>query len=132
MTRKETHCCHMGYSFQLAARFFYMHHPRQDSTYHGLCYTSLGALAETRNLLITTIIYQANSLWSWDTVLKKTQTSHNRVSISPSFESLSFTDNIQVKTRQNNYAHIRIMYGVGVFNHFNEMPVGIYIQDTGN
>ena len=25
--RKETRCSHMGYSFQLAARFFYMHHP---------------------------------------------------------------------------------------------------------
>ena len=28
---------------------FYMHHPRQDSTYHGICYTSRGALAGTRN-----------------------------------------------------------------------------------
>ena len=26
-----------------------MHHPRQDSTYHGLCYTSCGALGGTRN-----------------------------------------------------------------------------------
>ena len=26
-----------------------MHHPRQDNTYHGLCYTSRGALAGTRN-----------------------------------------------------------------------------------
>ena len=26
-----------------------MHHPRQDSTYHGLCYTSRGALGWTRN-----------------------------------------------------------------------------------
>ena len=26
-----------------------MHHPRQDSRYHGLCYTSFGALAGTRN-----------------------------------------------------------------------------------
>ena len=25
-----------------------MRHPRQDSTYHGLCYTSRGALAGTR------------------------------------------------------------------------------------
>ena len=25
--KKETHCRHMGYFFQLAARFFYMHHP---------------------------------------------------------------------------------------------------------
>ena len=24
---------------------FYMHHPRQDSTYHGPCYTSRGVLA---------------------------------------------------------------------------------------
>ena len=30
--------------------FFYMHHPhKQDNTYHGLCYTSRGALAGTRN-----------------------------------------------------------------------------------
>ena len=28
---------------------FYMHHPRQDNTYHNLCYTSRGALAGTRN-----------------------------------------------------------------------------------
>ena len=32
--------------------FFYMHHPRQDSIYHGLCYTSHGALAGTRNSLM--------------------------------------------------------------------------------
>ena len=29
--------------------FFYMHHPRQDNTYHSLCYTSCGALTGTRN-----------------------------------------------------------------------------------
>ena len=29
-----------------------MHHPRQDSTYHGLCYTSRGALAGTRNIYL--------------------------------------------------------------------------------
>ena len=28
---------------------FYMHHPRQGSTYHGLCYTSCGALVGMRN-----------------------------------------------------------------------------------
>ena len=34
----------MGYSFQLTARFFlYAPSHRQDSTYHGLCYTSCGA-----------------------------------------------------------------------------------------
>ena len=45
--REETHCHHyMGYS--LAARIL-LHAPsnRQDSTYHGLCYTSGGALAGT-------------------------------------------------------------------------------------
>ena len=28
---------------------FYMHHPRQDNTYHSHCYTCGGALAGTRN-----------------------------------------------------------------------------------
>ena len=48
--REETCCRHIGYSFQLTARFFlYAPCHRQDSTYHSLCYTSRGALAETRN-----------------------------------------------------------------------------------
>ena len=48
--RKETPCRHMGYSFRLAARvLLYAPSHRQDSTYHGLCYTSRGALAGTRN-----------------------------------------------------------------------------------
>ena len=40
----------MGYSFQLTARvLLYAPSHSQDSTYHGLCYTSRGALAGTRN-----------------------------------------------------------------------------------
>ena len=40
----------MGYSFRLAARvLLYASSHRQDNTYHGLCYTSLEALAGTRN-----------------------------------------------------------------------------------
>ena len=47
---KETRCCHIGYSFRLAARvLLYTPSHRQDSTYHSLCYTSQGALAGTRN-----------------------------------------------------------------------------------
>ena len=39
--KTETHCCHMGYSFQLTARvLLYAPSHRQDSTYHGLCYKS--------------------------------------------------------------------------------------------
>ena len=42
IVRKETCCSHMGYSFRLAARvLLYAPSHRQDSTYHGLCYTSL-------------------------------------------------------------------------------------------
>ena len=45
--RKETRCC---YSFRLTARvLLYAPSHRQDNTYHGLCYTSRGALAGTRN-----------------------------------------------------------------------------------
>ena len=50
IVRKETLCCHIGYSFRLAARvLLYAPSHRQDSTYHSLCYTSRGALAGTRN-----------------------------------------------------------------------------------
>ena len=50
IVRKETRCRHIGYSFRLTARvLLYALSHRQDSTYHGLCYTSRGALAGTRN-----------------------------------------------------------------------------------
>ena len=46
IVRDETRCRHIGYSFRLAARvLLYAPSHRQDSTYHGLCYTSRGALA---------------------------------------------------------------------------------------
>ena len=39
--REETYCCHMGYSFRLTARvLLYALSHRQESTYHGLCYTT--------------------------------------------------------------------------------------------
>ena len=41
---------HIGYSYRLTARvLLYEPSHRQDNTYHGLCYTSRGALAGTRN-----------------------------------------------------------------------------------
>ena len=41
---------HMGYSFRLAAMvLLYASSHRQGNTFHGLCYTSRGALAATRN-----------------------------------------------------------------------------------
>ena len=50
IVRKETRCCHIGYSFWLTESvLLYAPSHRQDSTYHGLCYTSRGALAGTRN-----------------------------------------------------------------------------------
>ena len=50
IVREETRCRHMGYSFRLTARvLLYAPSHRQDITYHGVCYTSRGALAGTRN-----------------------------------------------------------------------------------
>ena len=47
---KETRCRHIGYSYRLTARvLLYAPSHRQDNTYHGLCYTSHGALAGMRN-----------------------------------------------------------------------------------
>ena len=49
--REETRCRNMDYSFRLAARvLLYVPSHRQDNTYHGLWYTSRGALAGTRNI----------------------------------------------------------------------------------
>ena len=48
IVRKETRCRHIGYSCRLTARvFLYAPSHRQDNTYHCLCYTSRGALANT-------------------------------------------------------------------------------------
>ena len=50
IARKETRCRHVGYSFRLTARvILYAPSHRQDSIYHGLCYTSRGALAGMGN-----------------------------------------------------------------------------------
>ena len=50
IVRKETRCRRIGYCYRLTARvILYAPSHRQDSTYHGLCYTSSGALAGTRN-----------------------------------------------------------------------------------
>ena len=50
IVRKETRCCHIGYSYRLTARvLLYAPSHRQDNTYHDLCYTSRGALAGPRN-----------------------------------------------------------------------------------
>ena len=41
---------YIGYYYRLTARvILYAPSHRQDNTYHGLCYTSRGALAGTRN-----------------------------------------------------------------------------------
>ena len=50
IVRKEIRCRHIGYSYRLTARvLLYAPSHRQDNTYHGLSYTSHGALAGTRN-----------------------------------------------------------------------------------
>ena len=50
IVRKETRCCHIGYSYRLTTRvLLYAPSHRQDNTYHSLCYTSRGALAGMRN-----------------------------------------------------------------------------------
>ena len=58
IVRKETRCRHIGYSYRLTARvLLYAPSHRQDNTYHGLCYTSRGALAGTRNIPTAKVKY---------------------------------------------------------------------------
>ena len=56
IARKKTPCRHIGYSYRLAAvDLLYAPSHRQDNTYHGICYTSRGALAGTRNSSMGTL-----------------------------------------------------------------------------
>ena len=63
IVRKETRCRHMGHSYRLTARvLLYAPSHRQDNIYHGLCYTSRGALAGTRN---SSMGLRSKSVRSW-------------------------------------------------------------------
>ena len=66
IVREITRCRHIGYSFRLPARvLLYALSHRQYRTYHGLCYTSRGALAGTRNSsLIEMLSYISELLYS--------------------------------------------------------------------
>ena len=68
IVRKETRCRHIDYSYRLTARvLLYAPSHRQDNTYHGLCYTSRGALAGTRNSLFpskTYLQFSVNTKWT--------------------------------------------------------------------
>ena len=66
IVRKETRCRHVGYSFRLTARvLLYAPSNRQDSTYHGLCYTSRGALAGTRISSMGYLLKDVSALSAW-------------------------------------------------------------------
>ena len=50
MVKNHSDSDYMSFSFRLTVRvLLYAPFHREDSTYHGLCYTSRGALAKTRN-----------------------------------------------------------------------------------
>ena len=64
IVRKETSCCHIGYSYRLAAMvLLYAPSHRQDNTYHSLCYTSRGALAGAR--MAETAALTASIFMAW-------------------------------------------------------------------
>ena len=61
IAREETRCHHIGYSVRIAAMvLLYAPSHRQDSTYHGLCYISRGALDGTRNSSMGKTLFSVN------------------------------------------------------------------------
>ena len=53
-----------GLLFPINSNFFlYAPSHRQDSTYHGLCYTSRGALAGTRNKIVIGLVIKWCFIW---------------------------------------------------------------------
>ena len=84
IVRKETRCRHIGYSYRLTARvLLYASSHRQDSTYHGLCYTSRGALAgmrTTKGVKVTEKSYHAHTSSLW-TVCRNSRTCNPNISL---------------------------------------------------
>ena len=86
MVSEETRCRHMGYSFRLASRFLlYASSHRQDSTYHGLYYTSRAVVAGTKLLIGSTMrdrsencallcLYILVDTWYWTTQIRSEET----------------------------------------------------------
>ena len=80
IVRKETRCRHIGYSYRLTARvLLYAPSHRQDSTYHGLCYTSRGALAGTRRKIQKLELYE-HILWWCHYTKSNPIDDHNNIS----------------------------------------------------
>ena len=72
IVREETRCRHIGYSYRLTARvLLYAPSHRQDNTYHGICYTSRGALAGTRN---SSVVVTINAMYDLCQSLKQVVT----------------------------------------------------------
>ena len=92
----------MGYSFRLATMvLLYASSHRQDNTYHGLCYTSRGALAGTRNSSIgtsTTTYYYPYYYYSTTTTIT---TINNKSSSNSSSSSFFFNELVFIFTSKN-------------------------------
>ena len=88
MVREETCYCHyMGYSFRLTVRgLLYAPSYRQDSTYHSLCYTSRGALADYRWKEVNVSYLQFYGLG----YMRKGHSDSDRVNLQSPFHGLLF------------------------------------------
>ena len=141
----------MGYPFRLAARvLLYASSHRQDNTYHGLCCTSRGALAGTRNspmgvfcccFFKYVICCKPDGEWSLHAlkpVCNQSRTSHQR-GVATSSLIINFTDKrgsdqlgfaTALKPRRDvlfsNLHHSRTVRGWG-FNTVHIFTVCIFI-----
>ena len=91
IVKEETRCRHMGYSFRLTARvLLYAPSHRQDSTYHGLRYTSHGALAGMRNSTMSERSYHRATSCSRSTMKDRSDdpSHHERTLLPGSYISL--------------------------------------------
>ena len=64
IVREETCCCHMGYYFRIAARFFYMDHPTDRITHNTTFVTHVMEHWLEREIALTTELHLApNCIW---------------------------------------------------------------------
>ena len=106
IVRKETRCRHIGYSFRLTARvLLYAPSHRQDSTYHGLCYSVFGIVLGFFVVVVVVVgLFISLSLPPPLDASKKTQSgSFQLVSLWPSIKNVfSASLNKKVINRHSN------------------------------
>ena len=113
IVRKETRCCHIGYSLRLTRVLLYAPSHRQDSTYHGLCNTCIHTYTHCIHTHTHTHIHIHTYIHTCKHTYIHTHT------------------HIYIYTSTHTYTHIHIHTYIHAYTHtYTYIHIYIYIHNT--